>query len=816
MMMPILSRIPLLLSLCACCAGVSAQTQQPVNTDRDKAINKIWNTQIAEAEEKAPKPSGLTELRISDREVIPLPPGDWRVALKTDAIWCKPGKCGNQKPRRGIVLINQNSDSPFIALVIRHPYEKYRSWTSSCYDRKGNMYQDTHGTTKSTLLSICSLGWDGHDLPDKWSHWWWDNLREPFKEIQLPLGSTLHQTEFHLHYINARPYIINLFTYRALIDGDGKTAAVSLAAEKTWTKTYGRALAAGLFQSASDIDRDTLALKFAPKDESEYNFAGAVAPGQPLRDREGEIAEKIRTLQNDLELVEQMQGKSSRDYQVLGDKISALKQLSARLSEAQNQLNFITQYEGIYSAKYKKLNGEIKGLNEEIQIVSRETKADSRSEPNQSVSGRPQTAQTERQMQASAEAERKAREEELAKQQAELERQRAEVARQDAERKEAERLALEAAERERVAKAEAEEQRRIAAEVARKKAERQQAERLAQEAAERERVAKAQAEEQRRRLAEIARQQEELRRQEAAREEAERLAKEAAKKEQLAREAEQRRIAEAAAKVESTAAQLKRLQDVLEKLQAQTATAPSKPATPPLAPRYALVVGNAKYTSVSPLENSVADAKAFAKQLSNLGFKVSLHTDLRERQFNRAVRDFKQQLSEGDEIVFYYAGHGIQVAGTNYLLPTDVGGESIDQIKDEAVELQRVLDSLAEKNTKFTLAVLDACRDNPFKGNKRAIAGRGLAPTSAATGQMIIFSAGAGQQALDNLGSDDPSPNGLFTRVFLKEMVKPGVPIDSMLRKVRREVVRLAKSVGHDQVPALYDQTVGEFFFKPE
>ena len=128
--------------------------------------------------------------------------------------------------------------------------------------------------------------------------------------------------------------------------------------------------------------------------------------------------------------------------------------------------------------------------------------------------------------------------------------------------------------------------------------------------------------------------------------------------------------------------------------------------------------------------------------------------------------------------------------------------------------MQRVLDSLSENELQFSLAVIDACRDNPFKGAGRAIGGRGLAPTSAATGQMIIFSAGTGQQALDRLGPSDKEPNGLFTRVFLKEMQKPGIPVDSMLRQVRKEVVRLAKSVGHEQVPALYDQTVGEFYFK--
>ena len=111
--------------------------------------------------------------------------------------------------------------------------------------------------------------------------------------------------------------------------------------------------------------------------------------------------------------------------------------------------------------------------------------------------------------------------------------------------------------------------------------------------------------------------------------------------------------------------------------------------------------------------------------------------------------------------------------------------------------------------------MIDACRDNPFKSSGRSVIGtRGLAPTTAATGQMIVFSAGTGQQALDKLGPNDKSKNGLFTRVFVKEMQKAGVSVDRVVRNVRTEVVALAKSVGHNQVPAIYDQVVGEFYFK--
>jgi len=232
--------------------------------------------------------------------------------------------------------------------------------------------------------------------------------------------------------------------------------------------------------------------------------------------------------------------------------------------------------------------------------------------------------------------------------------------------------------------------------------------------------------------------------------------------------------------------------------------------------RHALVIGNAKYAQVPVLDNSVNDDRAIATNLKNIGFEVAAHYDVTQRSFNRAVREFTQQLKGGEEVVFYFAGHGVQLGSSNFLLPVDVGSDSPSQVRDESIDLQNILESFSEGRAKFTLAMVDACRDNPFKGNGRSIGGRGLAPTSAATGQMILFSAGAGQQALDKLGPTDKDRHGVFTRVLLKEMQTPGLPVDGMLRKVRQEVVRLAKSVGHEQVPALYDQTVGEFYLNPK
>jgi uncharacterized caspase-like protein len=235
---------------------------------------------------------------------------------------------------------------------------------------------------------------------------------------------------------------------------------------------------------------------------------------------------------------------------------------------------------------------------------------------------------------------------------------------------------------------------------------------------------------------------------------------------------------------------------------------------PDLAPRKALVIGNDNYQYVPKLANAREDARAVAKGLETVGFSVTLMLDLNEKSTREAIRTFKAQLNNGDVAIFYYSGHGVQLGGTNYLLPVDVHGDSEDQVKDDAVPLQRILDDLQEQKARFALAIVDACRDNPFPRTGRAIGGRGLAPTTAATGQMILFSAGVGQQALDSLGPSDRNPNGLFTRVFLVEMNKPGVSVDRVLRNVREEVARLAQSVKHEQVPAIYDQALGDFYFR--
>ena len=229
--------------------------------------------------------------------------------------------------------------------------------------------------------------------------------------------------------------------------------------------------------------------------------------------------------------------------------------------------------------------------------------------------------------------------------------------------------------------------------------------------------------------------------------------------------------------------------------------------------KKALIIGNDKYKNIAQLKNAKFDADAIGSTLKSIGYKVLIKTDLNLHEMKSAIRQFKMDVEGGDEVVIFFAGHGVQLGGSNYLLPIDIVADSEEQIRDDAIQLQRILDDMSEKKVRLTLALVDACRDNPFPKTGRAIGGRGLAPTAAATGQMIIFSAGSGQQALDRLSANDQSKNSLFTRILIKEIKSPGVRIDNVIREVRKKVVEAAKSVGHEQVPAIYDQVVGDFYF---
>lgn len=231
--------------------------------------------------------------------------------------------------------------------------------------------------------------------------------------------------------------------------------------------------------------------------------------------------------------------------------------------------------------------------------------------------------------------------------------------------------------------------------------------------------------------------------------------------------------------------------------------------------RVALVIGNNAYQQVTPLAKAVNDARAIGKELQEFGFEVLLRTDVDRRGLLKARREFLDQLSGGDVAVLFYAGHGVQLQGTNYLLPVDIKADREQDVIDEAIDLASLLQQMADRRAKFSLAIIDACRNNPFKGQGRSIGvSRGLTTLSAPNGLMVIYSAGANEEAMDALGDQDQNPNSLFSRELIKVIRQPGLRVDEAVKKARGEVKRLAASVGHQQNPAIYDQTDGDFYFR--
>jgi hypothetical protein len=232
------------------------------------------------------------------------------------------------------------------------------------------------------------------------------------------------------------------------------------------------------------------------------------------------------------------------------------------------------------------------------------------------------------------------------------------------------------------------------------------------------------------------------------------------------------------------------------------------------AKRVALVIGNDNYIAVSKLQKAGNDATAMARELKNAGFAVQLHQNLNYRATVRAVESFTYGIQGGDEVVVFYAGHGVQIKNGSYLLPTDIEVNSESEVEKTAYDLLTLTEKLAEAKPAFSLVIIDACRDNPLKSKGRSIGNtRGLSAIEAPKGQMIVYSASRGQQALDRLLEKDPNPNSVFTRELITRMKTPGVKIEDLMREVQNSVEELAKSVKHEQRPAIYNETRGNFYF---
>ncbi|MCC6781059.1 MAG: tetratricopeptide repeat protein [Hyphomicrobiales bacterium] len=226
--------------------------------------------------------------------------------------------------------------------------------------------------------------------------------------------------------------------------------------------------------------------------------------------------------------------------------------------------------------------------------------------------------------------------------------------------------------------------------------------------------------------------------------------------------------------------------------------------------RIALVIGNAAYRGVPALDNPRRDAAAIAAALKAVGFQtVRLEGDLAREKLIDALRGFAREAASADWAVIYYAGHGLEVGGTNYLVPIDAKLESDRDVQYEAVALEQVLGAV-DGAKKLRLVILDACRDNPFVSRmKRMVAsrsiGRGLARVEPDGGTLVAYAAKSGEIALDGSGTNSP-----FVSALVKHLPTPGLEIGKLFRQVRDDVLT---ATGRKQEPFVYGSLPGEDFF---
>lgn len=239
-------------------------------------------------------------------------------------------------------------------------------------------------------------------------------------------------------------------------------------------------------------------------------------------------------------------------------------------------------------------------------------------------------------------------------------------------------------------------------------------------------------------------------------------------------------------------------------------------ALPAHARRLALVIGNDDYQHFTRLDKAGNDAEAISKELQAAGFEVSLRRDLSYRKMVVAFEEFYDKVKTGDELVVFYAGHGVQTERGAYLLPTDIEGDTQSQVEKMSYPVNVLFEELDRMKARVSVVIVDACRDNPLRVRGKTIGqARGLSGPDVSKGQMAIFSAGRNQKALDALGPGDKHPNGVFTRELLARMRVPGQSFEALAIEVRNSVERLAGTVKHEQRPLIVNDTVGEFFLYP-
>jgi uncharacterized caspase-like protein len=234
--------------------------------------------------------------------------------------------------------------------------------------------------------------------------------------------------------------------------------------------------------------------------------------------------------------------------------------------------------------------------------------------------------------------------------------------------------------------------------------------------------------------------------------------------------------------------------------------------------RVALVVGNDNYRNVSKLQKAVNDARTMGDTLKQLGFTVMVAENQTRAAFSQTLLAFDKAVGPGDTAFFFYAGHGFEIAGQNFLLPTDVPPATEGQeelVRDASVLADRIIERMQNRKVRTAILVFDACRNNPFErqGTRAVAGGGGLAPmTQLPEGVFSIFSAGPRQTALDRLSNNDDNPNSVFTRTFARQLTEPGANLVQVAQRTRRLVSEMAETVRHKQIPVYFDQMVDDVF----
>ena len=222
--------------------------------------------------------------------------------------------------------------------------------------------------------------------------------------------------------------------------------------------------------------------------------------------------------------------------------------------------------------------------------------------------------------------------------------------------------------------------------------------------------------------------------------------------------------------------------------------------------RTALVIGNGAYTNLSALANPGNDARDMASSLTELGFEVQLLVDASHESIEDAVLDFGEKLHKGGGVgLFYYAGHGVQDQGRNYLIPVEANIRRATQLKRKAVDVGWVLDEMAAANNGLNMVILDACRDNPFAEFRSG--NRGLAKMEGPKGTFIAYATAPGDVAADGEGR-----NGLFTKHLLSAMQQPDQPVELAFKDVVKAVSDESRG---RQTPFITSSLTGDFYFNP-